>query len=225
MPGASLQAGDERAAGHIPGFDKLGLPPVSSQRQGAAIRRVRHPANRVRTPAQLSLGIARALLPEAPPFPATQVGLAWLRQVGLQQALGAAKVVRRQLLEEGLPQGRVGLHHLPLGRVELVRLAQDPVGDPHLADVVEDRRGPDQGEERLADRGGALELSTDRQTWFVLFDEGPQYALKPFPLEGKFGCAIKQTINGQRLDGAQRYATADDALRGGLEDLRKTLGW
>ena len=77
----------------------------------------------------------------------------------------------------------------------------------------------------LTRRGGDLKLSSDGYTWLVMFDRGPQYALEPVPVQGKFGCVIKQTINGKRLDKGGVYPTADDAVRGGLEDLRQALGW
>jgi hypothetical protein len=44
-------------------------------------------------------------------------------------------------------------------------------------------------------------------------------------VQGKFGCRISQTINGKRLDAAATYTSPEDAFRGGLEDLRKVLGW
>jgi hypothetical protein len=59
----------------------------------------------------------------------------------------------------------------------------------------------------------------------VLIDGAPQYLLVPTPATGKFGCKVEQTINGRRLDSGATYATEDDAVRGGLEDLRKALGW
>src|SRR5262245_13537479 len=74
-------------------------------------------------------------------------------------------------------------------------------------------------------RHGALKLGSDGGTWYVLLDGQPQYALIPVPVAGKFGCFIKQTNNGQRIDGGGSHATAADAVRGGLDDLRKTLGW
>jgi hypothetical protein len=61
--------------------------------------------------------------------------------------------------------------------------------------------------------------------WLVFFDHEPQYLLAPFPVAGKFGCRVTQTINGRRLDGKQAFPTADDAVGGGLEELRKALGW
>jgi hypothetical protein len=59
----------------------------------------------------------------------------------------------------------------------------------------------------------------------VLLGKEPQYLLIPVPIAGRFGCAVMQTINGKRLDGTGTYPTEDEALRGGLEDLRKALGW
>jgi hypothetical protein len=79
--------------------------------------------------------------------------------------------------------------------------------------------------EWLSLRGGTLKLAPDGQTWFVAFDGGPQYALQPVPVQGKFGCLIKQTINGRRIESAGTYPTPEEALHGGLEDLRKSLGW
>ena len=45
------------------------------------------------------------------------------------------------------------------------------------------------------------------------------------PVDGKFGCAIRQTINGKRIEGPSGFATQDEAINGGLDELRKTLGW
>ena len=77
----------------------------------------------------------------------------------------------------------------------------------------------------LAQRGGDLKLAAGAHTWLVLFDRGPQYALQPVPVQGKFGCVIKQTINGKRIECTGTYLSEDDAIRGGLDDLRKALGW
>lgn len=79
--------------------------------------------------------------------------------------------------------------------------------------------------EWLTQRQGALKRGSDGQTWYMLIDGQLQYALTPVPVAGKFGCHVKQTNNGQRLDGGNAFATAEEALRGGLEDLRKALGW
>jgi hypothetical protein len=79
--------------------------------------------------------------------------------------------------------------------------------------------------EWLSNHGGTLKLAPDGQTWFVMFDGGPQYALQPVPVKGQFGCLIKQTINGKRVDSAGTYATPEEAIRGGLEDVCKSLGW
>ena len=79
--------------------------------------------------------------------------------------------------------------------------------------------------EWLARRQGALELSTDGHTWFVVFDQRPQYALEARPAQGRFSCHVKETISGRRIDSHGAYVNADEAIRGGLEDLRKALGW
>jgi hypothetical protein len=79
--------------------------------------------------------------------------------------------------------------------------------------------------EWLTKRGGALRSGVDGRSWFVYFAGAPQYEVTPVPVKGKLGCEIRQTINGRRLDCAGPYATAEEAVRGGLEDLRKALGW
>jgi hypothetical protein len=77
----------------------------------------------------------------------------------------------------------------------------------------------------LAKRGGVLQPSTKRGTWLVLLDNSPQYRLVPIPAGSQHGCEVTQTVNGRRLEGTGTYPSLDDALRGGLEDLRKALGW
>ena len=77
----------------------------------------------------------------------------------------------------------------------------------------------------LAQRAGSLQTGSDGRSCFVVFDQQPQYRLVPTPVAGQFGCAITQTINGKRVESSGTYATAAEALRGGLEDLRKALGW
>jgi hypothetical protein len=49
--------------------------------------------------------------------------------------------------------------------------------------------------------------------------------LRAIPVQGKFGCLVEETINGKRLESKTVYATAEKALCGGLEDLRRNLGW
>ncbi len=77
----------------------------------------------------------------------------------------------------------------------------------------------------LKERGGALKLGGDGQRWFVVFSGQPNYSLAVVPVDGKLGCAIRQTINGQRIDCASGFATNDEAIKGGLDALRKSLGW
>jgi hypothetical protein len=77
----------------------------------------------------------------------------------------------------------------------------------------------------LAQRGGDLKLAGDGHTWLVMFDGGPQYAVEPVPVQGKFGGVIKQTTSGKRIECTAIYPTEEQAVRGALEDLRKSLGW
>jgi hypothetical protein len=77
----------------------------------------------------------------------------------------------------------------------------------------------------LAHHDCRLEPAGSEKSYLVLIDNKPQYLLVPIPLGGKVGCAVTQTINGKRLDGGGTYPTQEDAIHGGLEDLRKALGW
>jgi hypothetical protein len=77
----------------------------------------------------------------------------------------------------------------------------------------------------LSRHGGKLRQCPDGQTWAVMLDDEPQYELRAIPVAGKFGCVVEQTVNGKRLESNSVYPSGDDALRGGLEDLRKYLGW
>jgi hypothetical protein len=77
----------------------------------------------------------------------------------------------------------------------------------------------------LTQHGGRLLASKDGQSLLVFLGDEPQYLLMPTPAKGKFACRISQTINGRRLDGSGTYPTPQDAVRGGLEDLRLALGW
>jgi hypothetical protein len=76
----------------------------------------------------------------------------------------------------------------------------------------------------LARRGGSLKQEPTGK-WTVLLDRQPQYRLELIPVRGQLGCAVVQTVNGRRLDRGGAHATADEALRGGLDDLRAALGW
>jgi hypothetical protein len=77
----------------------------------------------------------------------------------------------------------------------------------------------------LTQHGGEVRGSRDVHSWLVYFGGEPQYLLQPLPAEGRFCCRVIQTINGRRLDGGAVYPTMEEAVRGGLEDLRKALGW
>jgi hypothetical protein len=79
--------------------------------------------------------------------------------------------------------------------------------------------------EWLAQRGGSLKPSTDGQSSYLMLNGQPLYAVIPTPVKGRFGCAIVQANNGQRIDIGDTAASADDALRLGLEHVRQVLGW
>lgn len=79
--------------------------------------------------------------------------------------------------------------------------------------------------EWLARRGATVKTSGDGQNCFVVINGRPDYALSVVPVAGKFGCAIRQTINGTRIDSPGTQPTSEAALRQGLEDLGKALGW
>jgi hypothetical protein len=77
----------------------------------------------------------------------------------------------------------------------------------------------------LTRRGGILRLHPDGASWWVVIEGRPLYMLRAIPAEGKFGSQVEETVNGKRLESKTVYSTAEEALRGGLEDLRKSLGW
>jgi hypothetical protein len=77
----------------------------------------------------------------------------------------------------------------------------------------------------LAKRGGELKKANAGPSWLVSFDGQPHYRLTPAPAGGDFTCHLVQTENGRRLDKGKVYPSGEQALEGGLEDLRKTLGW
>jgi hypothetical protein len=77
----------------------------------------------------------------------------------------------------------------------------------------------------LSRHDGTVQLNKEGNSASVHFAGALQYILLPVPAKGKYSCRVTQTINGKRLDGTNTYATAEDAIRGGLEDLRQALGW
>jgi hypothetical protein len=77
----------------------------------------------------------------------------------------------------------------------------------------------------LSKREAKLDKGPDPQTWFVSFNHQIQYVLAAVPVAGKFGCTITQSINGKRVESPRTYEKADEAINGGLEELRQCLGW
>jgi MFS family permease len=70
-----------------------------------------------------------------------------------------------------------------------------------------------------------LKPSRDGHSWLVYLGKELAYVVAPVPAVGAFSCKVTQTINGKRLDHGGTFPTLEDAARGGLEDLRKALGW
>ncbi len=79
--------------------------------------------------------------------------------------------------------------------------------------------------EWLTLHGGEARLSKNSQSATVYLGGEPQYLLILAPTTGRFGCKVIQSNNGKRLDGGAAFPSPDAALQGGLEDLRKALGW
>jgi len=77
----------------------------------------------------------------------------------------------------------------------------------------------------LKQHGGEVRPSKDPRSCAVYFAGSLQYVLLAVPARGQFTCRITQTINGRRLDNGKTYAGVEEALRGGLDELREALGW
>jgi len=77
----------------------------------------------------------------------------------------------------------------------------------------------------LTRRDCSLRAAPDGVSVAVLFNGEPDYLLTPLPAEGKHTCQIIQTNNGKHLDHGAIYDSPDQAIGGGLEELRKALGW
>lgn len=77
----------------------------------------------------------------------------------------------------------------------------------------------------LKQRDGELKESKDGHSWIVYLKKEPQYLVVGIPAGGKVGCRVTQSNNGHRYDCATTWATVPEALAGGLDVLRKALGW
>lgn len=77
----------------------------------------------------------------------------------------------------------------------------------------------------LARHGGELHYGKDPSSCSVYFAGALQYVLLPVPARGQYACRITETVNGRRLESSTTYPTVIEAYRGGLEDLRRHLGW
>ncbi len=77
----------------------------------------------------------------------------------------------------------------------------------------------------MAQRGAELVPAPVGRSWLVMFNGTAQYKLTPGPAAGRHECSIMKGVSGKRIDKAATYPTAEEALRGGLEELRNLLGW
>jgi hypothetical protein len=77
----------------------------------------------------------------------------------------------------------------------------------------------------LTKHGGSLSASKDERRYAVYFAKEPQYVVEVIPTAGKFGAKVMQSNNGLRLENSGVFPSADEAAAGGLEVLRKSLGW
>jgi hypothetical protein len=79
--------------------------------------------------------------------------------------------------------------------------------------------------EWLTRHGGGLRAGADGHSCLVLFDGQPQYLVTAVPAAGQYNGQVVQTINGRRVPNPAIYPTAAAAVSGGLDELRKALGW
>ena len=77
----------------------------------------------------------------------------------------------------------------------------------------------------LKSRNAEMRPSKDNHVWTVYFAGQPQYLIEPLPGGGRFTCRVTQAVNGKRVEKPSTYATREEALQGGLRDLREHLGW
>jgi hypothetical protein len=60
----------------------------------------------------------------------------------------------------------------------------------------------------------------------VWLENQPFYRLEVRPAWNRYSCAVVDLTNGQNVEDPRSvYATPEEALRGGLEQLRTRLGW
>lgn len=79
--------------------------------------------------------------------------------------------------------------------------------------------------EWLVKRGGGISPGLRDYSLFVVINGSPQYYLEVRPAKGRFTCVIEETANGRRLDGGTIFVTPEEAIFGGIDQLRAHLGW
>jgi len=80
--------------------------------------------------------------------------------------------------------------------------------------------------EWLQRRGGLLRRNLQSNIVEVWLEGQPLYRLEVRPAQNQYTCVIVDMTNARTVgDGYSIYATAEQALAGGLEQLRGYLGW
>jgi len=77
----------------------------------------------------------------------------------------------------------------------------------------------------LKTHNGELKPSRDGKSWTVFFAGLPQYLIEPLPAKGKYTCRVTHMVNGKRIESEALYNSKHEAALGGLEDVRRKLGW
>lgn len=78
----------------------------------------------------------------------------------------------------------------------------------------------------LRRHGGELRPAVQPDVVEIWVDGQPLYRLEVRPARDQYECAVVDMTNGRRLDNPRSvYATPEQALHGGLEQLRSYLGW
>jgi len=77
----------------------------------------------------------------------------------------------------------------------------------------------------LTIRDAEIRPSANGQSWLVYQGGKFLYVIAAIPADGKFSNKIMVSFNGHQIQKGQIYETAQEALEGGLEELREYLGW
>jgi MFS family permease len=77
----------------------------------------------------------------------------------------------------------------------------------------------------VSSRHGELHKGKDDYHWTVHLNGKSLYSVIATPAQGKYSCIVMLNASGKRVDGGKIYLTVEEALVGGLDELRVHLGW